>query len=243
MWAEDNVVLRTLGGSQGYGLATARSDRDERAVALWPFEMLTGIVPGDETITMPSPVDTVVHTLGKVIRLALAANPNIWEILFCRDDDVLMQTAVGRELRQYRVWFLSRRAAQSYAGYAAAQLARMRNHNSEHGARAERFRRYGYDTKNAMHLIRLLHMAREVLVDGAVHVYRSDREELLAIRHGTYTVAEIQAMAWDLNADCQALVPRSPLPPEPDTAAVHAWLLSIYQRWAQGDPYLLAPLF
>lgn len=242
MWAEDNVVLRTVGGSRAYGLTTPHSDMDQRGVALWPFDMLTGIVPGNETFTSHAPVDVVVHTLGKVVRLALAANPNIWEILFCRDDDVLMQTAVGRDLRQYRAWFLSRRAAQSYAGYAAVQLDHMRNHNSDHGARAERFHRYGYDTKNAMHLIRLLRMAREVLADGVVHVYRSDREELLAIRHGTYTVAEIQTMARDLNASCQALVPHSSLPPEPDTESVTAWLLSIYRRWAQNDPALLAPL-
>lgn len=242
MWAEDNLVLRTLGGSRAYGLTTPHSDMDQRGVALWPFDMLTGIVPGTETFTSHAPVDVVVHTLGKVTRLALTANPNIWEILFCREDAVLFQTEVGRDLRQHREWFLSRRAAQSYAGYAAAQLAHMRNHNSEQGARAERFHRYGYDTKNAMHLIRLLRMAREVLADGAVHVYRPDREELLAIRHGAYTALEIQKMARDLNAACQALVPHSPLQSEPNTEAVHTWLLSIYRRWAQDDPSLLAPL-
>jgi len=46
--------------------------------------------------------------------------------------------------------------------------------------------KFGFDTKHAMHLIRLLRMAREILETGVVHVKRPDAEELSAIRyHGT----------------------------------------------------------
>jgi hypothetical protein len=47
--------------------------------------------------------------------------------------------------------------------------------------------KYGYDTKHAMHLVRLLRMCREILTDGKINVKRPDAEELKAIRGGAWT--------------------------------------------------------
>lgn len=47
--------------------------------------------------------------------------------------------------------------------------------------------RFGYDTKHAMHLLRLQRMAIEILRGDGVRVRRDDREELLAIRDGALT--------------------------------------------------------
>jgi hypothetical protein len=48
--------------------------------------------------------------------------------------------------------------------------------------RTELVDKFGYDTKHAMHLVRLIRMAKEILIEGVVHVYRDDREELMDIR-------------------------------------------------------------
>ncbi|MDB4311979.1 nucleotidyltransferase domain-containing protein [bacterium] len=61
--------------------------------------------------------------------------------------------------------------------------------------RSELEEKYGYDTKHASHLIRLLRMGEEVLTTGKVNVERADAQELLDIRHGKYTYDEILAMA------------------------------------------------
>lgn len=50
---------------------------------------------------------------------------------------------------------------------------------------------YGYDTKHAMHLVRLLRMGKEILTEGHVHVLRPDASELLEIRNGKLTYEEI----------------------------------------------------
>lgn len=51
-------------------------------------------------------------------------------------------------------------------------------------ARAELERAHGYDTKHAMHLVRLMRMGREALETGEIFVRRPDADELAAIRAG-----------------------------------------------------------
>lgn len=52
--------------------------------------------------------------------------------------------------------------------------------------RAKLEKEFGYDTKHALHLVRLLRMAFEILTAGEVVVRRPDREELLAIKRGNW---------------------------------------------------------
>lgn len=58
-------------------------------------------------------------------------------------------------------------------------------------ARSALEEKYGYDTKHAYHLVRLIRMCREVLTTGKVIVKRPDREELLAIRNGAWTYEQL----------------------------------------------------
>lgn len=51
--------------------------------------------------------------------------------------------------------------------------------------------KYGYDTKHAYHLVRLIRMCREILMTGKVLVKRPDREELLEIRNGSWTYEQL----------------------------------------------------
>lgn len=58
-------------------------------------------------------------------------------------------------------------------------------------ARAALEEKFGYDTKHAYHLVRLIRMCREILTTGKVLVKRPDREELLAIRNGAWTYDQL----------------------------------------------------
>ncbi len=57
--------------------------------------------------------------------------------------------------------------------------------------RAELESKFGFDTKHAMHLVRLMRMCREILTTGKVVVKRPDREELLAIRYGAWNYEQL----------------------------------------------------
>ena len=88
-----------------------------------------------------------------------------------------------------------------------------RNRNS---ARAELERRFGYDTKHAMHLLRLLRMAVEILTTGEVLVRRRDAEELKAVRRGSLTFDALLEQAEGLGSRLEALAEASSLPARPD---------------------------
>jgi len=57
--------------------------------------------------------------------------------------------------------------------------------------RAEMEKKYGFDVKHGAHLVRLLRMAKEILVEGKVIVKRPDAEELLSIRGGAWTYDQL----------------------------------------------------
>jgi predicted nucleotidyltransferase len=65
-------------------------------------------------------------------------------------------------------------------------------------ARAELERKHGYDTKHAMHLIRLMRMGLEVLQRGELLVNRPDAAELMAIRDGSLSFEELMDAAAGL---------------------------------------------
>lgn len=77
-------------------------------------------------------------------------------------------TSAKREWDQYQAWKINRNPA-----------------------RAALEEKYGYDTKHAYHLVRLIRMCREVLTTGKVIVKRPDREELLTIRNGAWSYDQL----------------------------------------------------
>lgn len=94
-------------------------------------------------------------------------------------------------------------------------------------ARAELESRWGYDTKHAMHLVRLLRMCREILERGEVLVRRPDAEELLAIRAGAWTYERLVEWAEHEDATLDDVVRTSPLPKGPDRAALDALCIDL----------------
>lgn len=77
--------------------------------------------------------------------------------------------------------------------------------------------KYGYDTKHAYHLVRLIRMCREVLTTGKVIVKRPDREELLAIRNGAWSYEQLIEFAEAEDKNLQELYLKSTaLPKVPD---------------------------
>ena len=84
-------------------------------------------------------------------------------------------------------------------------------------ARAELEAAAGYDTKHAMHLMRLLNMGYEIMKDGVVNVWREDDgAELLAIRDGHRTYGEIVGRGEDIIQEIEDMAHASELPKKPD---------------------------
>jgi predicted nucleotidyltransferase len=73
-------------------------------------------------------VDLCIYSLAKFIALAANANPNVLELLFLEDQDVLFADARWNKLREHREMFLSRKCKHTYLGYAHSQLKRIQTH-------------------------------------------------------------------------------------------------------------------
>lgn len=120
-----NIILLTLGGSHAYGTNIEGSDVDIRGCALnSKVELLTN-VNFEQFIN--NETDTVVYSFNKLISLLTNCNPNTIEILGCRPQDYLYLSPIGEELLKNRKLFLSKKAVNSFGGYANQQLRRLDN--------------------------------------------------------------------------------------------------------------------
>lgn len=89
--------------------------------------------------------------------------------------------------------------------------------------------KYGFDVKNAAHLIRLLRMGVEFLQTGSLRVYRdTDREYLMQIKRGEIPLDVVKAEAEKLFADAKVACDKSPLPDKPDRRAINELLFDVY---------------
>jgi hypothetical protein len=93
--------------------------------------------------------------------------------------------------------------------------------------RRELVERYGYDTKNAGHLIRLLRMGIEFLTEGRLRVFREDAKELKAIKSGQWDLEKVQDEADRLFKLAHESYIRSSLPSLPNTGEVEKVLVGI----------------
>ena len=89
--------------------------------------------------------------------------------------------------------------------------------NNRNETRSELEEEYGYDTKHAMHLVRLLRMGEEILRGEGVKVKRPDAAELLSIRNGAWTYEELVVYAEEKdNLIRGELYKSTPLPKKPN---------------------------
>jgi predicted nucleotidyltransferase len=104
--------------------------------------------------------------------------------------------------------------------------------------RSELEEQFGYDTKHAAHLVRLLRMGAEALETGKLNVFRHDATELLSIRHGAWTYEEVVEYAEHMDNHVRnVLLPKSQLPKKPDTLKAANLILTIQDMtWHTPQP-------
>ncbi len=96
-------------------------------------------------------------------------------------------------------------------------------------ARAGLERKHGYDTKHAMHLVRLMRAGLEALVHGDLAVRRPDAAELSAIRDGALSYDALMTLASDLKARMAGAAHDTSLPLDVHPEFVDGLLLELIQ--------------
>lgn len=194
-------------GSIAHGMYVPASDpnstddKDIMAVCVPPIDFYYGLREfgsrGTREIRRDE-WDIVAYEARKFVGLLAQGNPNVLMMLWLESKHYLRKTSAFDILISNRQAFVGRHVYKAFTGYAYGQLHRM-THHAFHGHMGDKRKqlvgKYGYDCKNAAHLIRLLRMGMEFLKDGELHVERYDSQQLLEIKRGEWTLEQVKAEA------------------------------------------------
>jgi len=242
----DDLVMAFIGGSQLHGAKLqGRDDTDwygvfieppERAIGLDSYEhyvFTTGGKPGGNE---PHDVDVCLYSLRKCALLAAKGNPSVLHFLFAKAEWKL------------RVWenfafdpapFLAKSHIKAFLGFANDQLRQLLNKKSRDVNRTKLAEKYGYDTKFAMHLIRLYGEGRELMEHGRITLPRPDADFLVSIRHGKFKLNEIEQLAQEMEQAALAASQRSSLPERVDRTEISRRIVRAYLdhwEWRRKTP-------
>ncbi len=316
LFEQSTLISKMYAGSRAYGTALPTSDVDFRGIFVAPRRCIHTPFFTIKEQSVEQDEDTKFYELCQFMTLYTNCNPNIIELLWTDDADIVHKTPAFDMLQSVRQDLLSSKAAFTTSGYALAQLKRIKGHNkwisnpqpeqppvqidyvtllhsfteekkfkidlrdyrdnyrlvpysnnvygvykaegyqtfsddmtlntvfnndfkhyeptwlsskfpkffmerrikpdyivkfnievykedlvrwnqywdwkkNRNKSRSELEEKYGFDTKHAMHLVRLLRMGVEILTEGVVHVKRDDAQELLSIRNGSWSYEEL----------------------------------------------------
>jgi len=241
-----HLVLAARRGSEAHGTyippedATGVDDRDVLGIVVSPLDHYMG-VRNDwskaEAQSIKGPWDVVLYDARKYVRLLMAQNPNILMSLWCEPEDYLYISEFGRALLGMREHFKGRHAFHdACVGYARGQLYKMTHGSLGTGYMGEKRKalveQFGYDCKNAAHLLRLLYMGAEFHKEGVLHVRRTwDRERLIDIKRGKHTLQEVSKMAEDAFREANAAYAESVLPEKVDTDLINKVFTEMMTGW------------
>ncbi len=208
-------IARVPNGIRGEGSSVPfeqheRHERHERHTA---WDRPGGI----ENRSGAGDLDVIVYSARKWARLALAGNPTVLLVLFVPDPDVVLRDACGSELVDNADRFVSRQVAGRFLGYLQAQKAAMTGASGAHTNRPELVALHGYDTKYAMHALRLGLQGVELLSTGRITlpIPQPEREYLRSIRRGEVPLAEAVAEVARPSAGCRGCARARGCPPSP----------------------------
>ena len=129
---ERGKILELRTGSHLYGLNTPASDEDYSGIFLTPLEYHIGLhkleqielgveSKLDSGKNSSEAVDRTFYELKRFALLAAGNNPNIIELLFANEENIIYINEAGRKLLNNRKIFLSQKLIDKFIGFANAQ--------------------------------------------------------------------------------------------------------------------------
>lgn len=241
----NNVILLFAGGSNLHGARLeGKNDLDIYGVFYEPEVNVFGLSPFEHYVTSTSDqterndaddVDITLYSFRRWVQLACKGNPTALSFLFT---DNLVGGRWGRSLwyrhgQGMRDAILAKSAAKHFKGFVQGQMGRLLGTRGvgKHGQRPELEIAHGYDTKAAMHAVRLMGEGIELMTMGCITYPRQDRETLIKIRRGEFSLDKICSAVSEMMTRLDEAVENSSLPESPDRARVNASLVNAYKSF------------
>lgn len=245
--ATENEILRGLVGSTAHGTGLdGQEDRDEMGICIEPAEYVCGLGNFEQYIfrtqpegmrSGPGDIDLVIYSLRKFCRLAEKGNPSVLMLLWL--PEYLIRTEMGAQLVALRDAFVSREAGWRYLGYLTAQRAGLTGEKTKKVSRPELVERFGYDTKYAMHALRLGLQGIEYLSERkiSIPVREPDRSRLRAVRRGEIGLQQVIEEIDKVSTCLRVLTEHSSA--QSDVKAINEFLIRAHQshwlRWNERE--------
>lgn len=240
-WLPNNIHYLTIMGSEAYGVSSGDSDRDVYGVCIPPKEIVfphvAGYIDGFGEQRERFDVwqqhhinddkyqyDFSVYSIVRYFHLCMENNPNMIDSLFTPRRCVLFISPAFEVVRQNRRTFLHKGCFHKLKGYAYSQLHRIKERKPSNEKRAETVEKFGYDTKYAYHLIRLLNECEQILMTGDLDL-EQNREMLKSIRRGEWTLQRVEDYMIEKEKSLDLLYVSSTLRNTPDIPAIKQLLL------------------
>jgi uncharacterized protein len=237
-----------LGGTDDVDVYGIFIEPPERALGLESLDHFVWSTAGDDRRNSADDVDVTLYSLRKWARLAVKGNPTALHFLFAPND--LAHPSWSRIVTS-RDAFLARSCAPQFVNFADAQLKRMTGERGrgKKGQRPEIEERFGYDTKAAMHTLRLLYECEELMRHGTITLPRPEREFLVRVRAGEFSLEKILDFAKKLFVQCDEAEKASLLPLVIDRERISELIADVHmEHWKardnnrsqeQSEPYIL----
>lgn len=221
-----NLIHLFVGGSELHGAKVGKTDDTDLygvyiedpqyALGLDSHEHFVWSTAGDERRNGPDDIDVTLYSLRKWAGMAAKGNATALHFLFAEPREIRPDT--WNEIQTNRELFLARTSAKQFLGFADDQFKRLTGEKGtgKKGQRPEYIGKYGYDTKAAMHGLRLLYECLELMTHKTITLPRPEKDLLIEVRCGEWTLEQVLVHAKKLNAEIEAAVPHSPLPENVD---------------------------
>lgn len=243
-WLTSNVHYEVIMGSYAYQINNELSDVDVYGFCIprkdQIFTHLAGEVPGfgrqisrfeqyvEHHLQMDYRVyDVTIFNIVKYFQLCMDGNPNMIDSLFVPQKCVLTCSSVAAMVREQRHLFLSKKCYHTHKGYAYAQKNKIQTKNSE--SRKDLVDKYGYDTKYACHLVRLLNQCKQILVEQDLDL-TLNHEQLRDVRNGKWKEEEVYLYFDEQERVLEKLYATSTLRHKPDEPAIKELLLNCLEQ-------------
>ena len=233
------TLFKAEWGSRAYGTNNEFSDRDLIQVVIEEPPYITGLrefrpihesTAAQGARSYADDTDVVTYGLQKYAALAVAGNPQVMATLWLTE--FIEHSDYFTLLQESRHLCVSKNSGRKYLGYMKSQRMNMEGLKKGRTNRPELVHSHGFDTKFAMHALRLGYQGIELMKTGGIELPMTGEALSVCqeVRAGKWVTEDALALIKYLEAALEEHIEASDFPETGDTDKMGKILHRIYME-------------